>query len=330
MEINRLLNEIKNNAALSEDGHYKVVPLPDLSHKLGCSTNGHPKFFVKVSDAGGMVKNLNAEILSVEYDMLCDIIEGNKQVGSQRFTIITLHSDNEQLQKMFVDVFIMMLHTLPEYPTKLQLASKIENLLTIFSKLKRHSVHKLQGLWSEMLVIEQSIDPTTVAKAWHSSPESKYDFTIGGDKLEVKSTSGESRVHRFSLDQLNPTENSSLIVCSVIVRESAKDENGLSVFDLYDKLSSKIADDETRLHIYEVMANTLGSDFNAASKKFFDYISACDSLALFEGDDIPKIEKSLIPELITEVKFSANLSYLADIRNKGYNRDNNTLFLALY
>ena len=330
MIATQLYDEIQKFACSNFDNRYKVISLPGLPHKLGSSEDGFPKFFVVSSGNSGLIHNLNAEILSVEYDMLCNIVEENKEIDNQRFTIITLRSDNEQLQKMFIDVFLMMLQMMPAKPTNLMIASKVESLLSIFSKLKRRPVHKLQGLWAELLLIEQSKDPVTVAKAWHSQPESKYDFTMGRDKVEVKSTSSEQRVHRFALDQLNPSENSRLLICSIIVRESGKDANGLSVYDLYDSISMRIADNEVRMHVYDVMAETLGSDFYSARKKFFDYSEACDSLALFEHIDVPKIDKTYIPELVSDVKFCSNLSYLTDAREKDFDREDSTLFFALY
>lgn len=330
MVAKELFEEIQNFATCSEEQRYRVVALPNMLHKLGCSEDGFPKFFVVSSDNGSMMHNLNAELLSVEYNMLCNIVEGDEHIDNQRFTIITLRSDNEQLQKMFVDVFIMMLESMSQRPTNMAIASKIESLLSIFSKLKRKPIHKLQGLWAEMLVIEQSKDPVTVARAWHSQLESKYDFTMGKDKLEVKSTSSENRVHRFSLDQLNPSESSRLLVCSIIVRESAKDANGLSVYDLYDSIAMKISDNEIRMHVYDVMVATLGTDFYVARKKYFDYSEACDNLALYEHTDIPKIDKANIPEHVSDVKFSSDLSHLTDARNKNFNREDSTLFYALY
>ena len=330
MIARELFEEIQEFAAISNENRYRVVALPDQLHKLGCSEDGFPKFFLVTSDNTSMMHNLNAELLSVEYNMPCNIVEKDVQIDNQRFTIITLRSDNEQLQKMFVDVFMMMLSMMPKKPSNILIASKIESLLSIFSKLKRKPVHKLQGLWAELLVIERSKDSLTIAKAWHSQPESKYDFTMGRDKVEVKSTSSENRIHRFSLDQLNPSDSSRLLVCSTIVRESSKDENGLSVYDLYDSISMKISDSEVRLHVYDVMMETLGSDFYIARKKYFDYSEACDSLSLFVHTDIPKIEKSCIPELVSEVRFSADLSHLIDARDKGFDREDSSLFYALY
>lgn len=330
MSAMKLFEEMKNIAVVSDEKRYTVLSLPDMPHKLGCSEEGFPKFFVMASEVNSMMRNLIAELLSVEYDTLCNIVEGGVQIDNIRFTIITLRSENELLQNTFIDIFQMMLKMLPPKPTNLMIASKVESLLSIFSKLKKRPIHKLQGLWAELLVIEQSADPSIVAKAWHSTPESKYDFTMGRDKVEVKSTSGENRVHRFALDQLNPTANSRLLVCSIITRESAKDEKGLSVFDLYDCIDHKISSDEIRLHVYNVMIETLGSDFYTAKKKCFDYSTACDSLSLFDHTDIPKINKTYIPEHVTDVKFSACLSHLTDARDKGFDREDSTLFHALY
>ena len=330
MLAEELFRQFQNSVEPSSDNRFRVISLPDMLHKLSCSEEGYPKFFVETSDHSAMMHNLNAELLSVEYDMPCNIIEGDQVIDNVRYTIITLQSSEETLQRMFLDVFLMMLRSIPPKPTNPLIASKIETLLSIFAKLRKKPLHKLQGLWAELLVIEQSKDPMTTARAWHSLPESKYDFTMGRDKIEVKSTMNEQRIHRFSNAQLNPLGDSRLLVASVIVRESAKDQNGLSVFDLYDCIALKINSDSVRMHVYEVIADTLGNEYNNGRKKFFDFSEACDSLAFFDHIDVPKIDSDAIPDLVTEVKFNSNLSHLTDVREKGYDRGDSTLFNALY
>ena len=325
----QLYETIKRFSETTIENRYHVLSLPGKLHKLGVSEEGFPKFFVVASD-NNLMQNLNAELLSVEYNVLCNIIDEDTVFDDQHFTIITLRSDNEQLQRMFIDVFLMMLDSLPQNPSNIQIASKVENLLSIFAKLKRRPIHKIQGLWAELLLIEQSNNPTTVARAWHSVPNSKYDFTMGGDKVEVKSTRSENRSHQFSLDQLNPSINSRLLICSVIVRESALAETGLSVFDLYNRITQKVSDSEVRIHISEVIADTLGSDFYIAQEKHFDYIEGCDRLALYDYTSVPKISRDSVPEHISEVRFTADLSHLEDIREVGYNRSNSDLFNAIY
>lgn len=325
----QLYDTIRKFSEKTIENRYHVVSLPGKRHKLGISEEGFPKFFVVTSD-NNLMQNLNAELLSVEYNVLCNIIDEGTVFDDQHFTIITLRSDNEQLHKMFIDVFLVMLDSLPQEPSNIQIASKVENLLSIFAKLKRRPIHKIQGLWAELLLIEQSKEPTTVACAWHALPDSKYDFTMGGDKVEVKSTSSEERKHHFSLDQLNPSPNSRLLICSVIVRESALAENGLSVFDLYDRIIQKVSDSNVRIHISEVIADTLGSDFYAAQQKHFDYIEGCDRLALFDYNEVPKIFRDSVPEHVSEVRFTADLTHLKDVRIVGYDKSDSDLYNAIY
>ncbi len=316
-------------AEVASEERYHVCSLQGQLHKLGASGDGYPKFFVVVSDHK-MMQNINAEMLSVEYNMLCNIIEEDVVLDNQCFTIITLRSDNDQLKKIFIEIFTIMLATLPPKPTNIMLAMRVESLISIFAKLKKRPIHELQGLWAELLLIDQSINPLTVAKAWHSDPKSKYDFTMGSDKVEVKSTRSEQRVHRFSLDQLNPTTSSKLLICSIVVRESAKSDGGLSVFDLYEKICLRITDSETRMHLYNVILDTLGNEFFSAQKKFFDYYEACDRLAFYNYEDVPKIESSMVPEHVTGIKFNSDLSHLKDIKETNFTIGNSELYNALF
>lgn len=324
-----LYNQIRKFSETTTENRYHVISLPNKLHKLGVSEEGFPKFFVDTND-NNLMQNLNAELLSVEYNVLCNIIEGEEIMDDHYFAIITLRSENEQFQKMFIDVFLMMLDTLPVKPSNIALASKIESLLSIFAKLKKHPVHKLQGLWAELFMIDHSKNPTVVARSWHSTPNSKYDFNLGGDKVEVKSTQSENRVHHFSLDQLNPSPNSKLLICSVIVREAAKGNNGLSVFDLYDKIIPRINDSEIRMRLSEIITETLGCDFYIAQKKYFDYVEASDRMAFFNYVDVPKIAKEDVPQHVTEVRFSSDLTHLKDVREENYDKEGSELLNSLF
>lgn len=293
---------------------FNVQPITRTKHKIGASAEGYPMFFVATSDNDDLVQNLNAELLSVNYNVHCKIIENDVIIDNVVFSIIVLRSKDSNLQSLFIEFFRLFLSDNSELTT-VQLGIKIEGLMDIFASLKKAPVHKLQGLWSELLLIETSNNPTVLAKAWHSSPESKYDFTYGRDKIEVKSTSSEKRIHHFSLDQLNPSENSRLIVASVVVRESAKGENGLSINDLYERICTKISDIDIQVHVYTVIVSTLGRDFAKANDKFFDYIGGFDSVKFCDYKTISKIDKKYIPELVSDVKFSSDMTTLDDVRN---------------
>lgn len=326
MKIDSLLQSFTESINTFADGDkYNVLSIEGMKHKIGKSSEGYPKVFVNTLPTKAILHNLNGELFSVEYNIQCSLVDDRGEVADAVFSIITLRSTDEYLRKIFFDVFTMMLLTLPELPNDMEMAMKIEGLLSIFAALKRKPIHKIQGLWAELLVIERSADPYVIAKAWHNSPGSKYDFTMGADKIEVKSTSSEERIHKFSLDQLNPTESSNLLIASVIVRESAKDDNGLSISDMYNKICKRISDIDIRMHVYSVITSTLGDEYEKASEVCFDYSSGKDSLSYFDYKDVPKIDKKYVPAFVSAVKFDSNLEHVDNINKKGMTFEKDTL-----
>ncbi len=311
---------------------FDVVNLPNMPHKLGVSSEGFPKFFVVTNNSVSSTQNIVREMLSVEYNLPCSIIENGNLIQKNNFSIITLRTLEKNLQAYFIDIFIMMLQKLPTEPSKRELSVEVENLIAIFSALNKPPRQKVQGLWAELLVIERSLHPETLINVWHNSPTAKYDFTMGRDKIEVKSTSAEERIHHFSLDQLNPSPNSRLLIASVIVRESGQGLGGLSVRNLYERICTRVTVVNARLQLYSVMAETIGSDLAKLENTFFDYTEASDTLAFFNAADVPHIDKDTVPPFVSEVKFTSNLSHLIDIQNADseFDRSNSPLYKSLF
>lgn len=332
MEIKQIINEFHSlESTTYKDNTYNVISLFNLSHKLGASKEHYPMFFIGTNDAPNNIPNTIRELLSVEYDMECTINEVNGNSLLRKFAIITLRSSDEYLQSYFIEIFTMMLMKMPQQPSKQELSIEVERLVTIFSALTATPRKKIQGLWAELLVIERSLDPQALINAWHSIPSSKYDFTLGRDKIEVKSTSSEERVHRFSLDQLNPSPNSRLLIASVTVRESGKSLNGLSVRDLYDRICNRLQNLEAKIRLYTIIAQTLGNNINKIDSLFFDYITASDTLAFYDYQMIPRILKKDVPPNISEVKFVCNLTKLKDITaSNSFDKNESKLFNSLF
>lgn len=306
-------NDIQNSCV--QQDRFTVVAIPGMPHRLGRSQEGYPKFFVHTNSSPSTVQNVIREILSVEYNVPCELVDNDGKRQKDNYSIITLRTQEKALQAYFIEIFTMMLNKMPHTPSRRELSIEVENLITIFSALSNPPKKKIQGLWSELLVIEQSSHPETLINAWHSSPTAKYDFTMGRDKVEVKSTSSEERIHKFSLDQLNPSPNSRLIVASTIVRESAEAEDGLSVKGLYNKICERVTAINSRLRLYTVIAETIGTDLAKLESVYFDYTSAVDYLGYYDSKEIPHIDKANVPEFVTDVKFASNLSHLTDVRN---------------
>lgn len=298
-----------------EGCEFTVIPLEGTMHKVGVSAEGYPKFFVFTNDTASSTKNTTLEILSVEYNLSCTFVDENRTKTPHNYTVITLRSLDETLQSEFIDIVLLMLQRLPEIPSRHDIAIEVENLISIFSAIACPPRKQIQGLWAELLVIERSVSPLILINAWHDSPSSKYDFTLGRDKVEVKSTSGEERKHHFSLDQLNPSRNSRLLIASVIVRESGHGNGGMSVNELYAKICEKVSSVNARLHLYRVIVETIGSDIHKIDDTFFDYVEASDTLRFYDANEVPGIRKDGIMQGVSSVGFSSDLTGIVDVQS---------------
>lgn len=316
-QVNTLFSRFQRlSKQTAEDGRYTVITIENLPHKLGVTKEGFPMFFVRTNSSVSSVQNIIRKMLSVEHNASCRLIQddGTEQEGT--FSIITLHSVYTPLQSYFVDIFSMMLCKLQQIPSNRELSVEVENLIAIFDALTNPPKKKIQGLWAELLVIEQSTRPETLINAWHSSPTDKYDFTMGKDKIEVKSTSSEERIHKFVLDQLNPSPNSSLLIASTVVRESGPAAEGLSVKGLCDKIRDKVSAVDCQLRLFTIIAETIGKDIAQLESIYYDYTTAVDFLEFYDYHDIPSIQKDKVPPLVSEVRFSSNLNGLLDVRKE--------------
>lgn len=304
----------------AEDVSYKVLSLEGFEHKVGKSSEGFPMFFVCVKDSTTMSPDIVREFLSVRYHQFCRI-ETEEGVIEKSYAIITLTSQEWALQASFLDIMLLTIQNMRSTPTRKELAVRVENLITIFSALVNPPVKKMQGLWGELFVIEQSRYPEALIGAWHSSPKAKFDFTSGCYKIEVKTTSGENRLHTFSLDQLNPSPSSKLLVASIRVRESGKGNGGLSIRDLMNRINQKAGGVKEQLHIYEIVAQTIGNSITKLEDVCFDYSEACDSLKYFWAQDIPHIKKKDVPPMVTGVKFTSDLTDVPSAFDKELSED---------
>ena len=316
----------------TEDKKYEIIPILGTNHKLGVSKEGYPKFFVCTNGTASSTPNTTLDILSVEYNLSCTLVDDNDTKELCQYTVITLRSVEQTLQEDFFDIVIMMLGRITSIPSKREIAIEVENLIAIFSAMTCPPRKKIQGLWAELLVIERSYLPETLIMAWHESPTAKHDFTMGRDKIEVKSTSSETRIHHFSLDQLCPSSHSRVVVASTIVRESAQSSDGLSVRDLYDKICSRVNSIDARMHMMKVIAETIGSDIHRINDIFFDYVEACDTLRYYDSKNVPGVDKEGVDPGVTGVGFNSNLSGVLDIQspNSAFNRGESLLYNSLY
>ena len=221
-------------------------------------------------------------------------------------------------------IVFVLLKNLSEKPLLKELKIEIEKLINLFTKFSKPALKTIQGLWAELLIIEQSKNPDYLIKSWHNSTSDKYDFNDGNDKIEVKSTTKSRRIHNFSLEQLIPNAKSKLIISSILTIETG---TGTSVFDLVELIESKLKDQNLIYRINEIVASTLGKDFEKVFDIYFDYKFSVDSIQHYDSVDIPTINISSIPSNILNVRFDCDLT---DVRTSNKKRIKSKLHNSMF
>lgn len=310
--IFNIFQELREQSLNETDG-FKVATLPLVKrHKIGISSNGQPMFFIECNNSAKSESlDINLEFISVQFNRECQLFSNNKKNMKGNYTIISLKTDSIDLQEYFLEIVYVVIKKLQDIPSFRELKIEVDKLINLFSKFSKPPTKTIQGLWAELLVIEQSKNVDYLIKAWHNSVVDKFDFNDGTDKIEVKSTAKSKRIHSFSIEQLNPNKNSNLLIASVFTVETGIGKN---VFDLITLIERKLKDKNLLFRINEILAQTLGKDFEKTFEIFFDYQLAVDTLQFYDNQNIPKIDINSIPKAITNVRFDCDLTNVKAIK----------------
>lgn len=310
--IFKIFQNLKNETPSKTDG-FIIANLPKIkNHKIGLSSDGLPLFFIKCeNETNEKALDYNLESISIQFNQKCQLLSNDKKVADGIYTIIALKTDSIDLQEYFLNILYFVLLKLPALANLKKLKIEVEKLISLFNKFSRLPTKTIQGLWAELLVIEQSSNPEYLIKAWHFSSTDKFDFNDGIDKIEVKSTAKSRRIHSFSMEQLNPNKNSKLIIASLFVVETGK---GKTILDLVKLIDEKVKNKEVLFRINEVLLDTLGRDFEKTFEHYFDYQLAIDSLAFFDSEIVPKIDASSIKQEISNIHFDCDLSKIQETK----------------
>lgn len=287
---------------LNNNDSYHVIPIKEGSaHRLGCSEDGFPIFFVECSDKK-KTNDVHLDLIDVRFNCQCKLNSSeNTDSAPHTYCLVELKSHKKDFTKYFLEVFCIVLDKLPNCPTTSQLHEEVSKLVQLFMGSATYSAASLQGLWAEMLVIEQSAQPDYLINAWHESTSDKYDFNDGIDKIEVKSTVKESRIHQFALEQLNPNDGSRLLIASVYVTKTGVGKN---LFDIEDSIISRLQNSESVEKLKMMIIKILGEHIDDVKNIFFDYTQAVDSLKFFNYKDVPAINIANVPAGVANVHLS--------------------------
>jgi hypothetical protein len=305
-----------------ESGGFQVHDLPYMPiHKIGRSDEGFPMFFILNEQSFNKIVDKSLAMIHVQYNKEC-LLYRNDQQSSGNYTVITLRSADIEIQAYFIEIIWLALQKLPAVPSVEDIRTQINSIVGLFSRFSGLPKKAIQGVWAELVLIESGRDVDYLVNSWHSSVYSKFDFNDGTDKIEVKSTLRDRRIHKFSLSQLLKNASSNLTIASIMTAETGI---GTNIFDLREMILLKLSDKNLIGCVDEMLAMTLGKDIERAGECFFDLSMARDSMLFYSSDSVPAIH-SEIPIEITNISFDCDLS---GIEPTSYQSENSRLFQSI-
>jgi len=204
----------------------------------------------------------------------------------------------------FFTLTVPFLRALGSNPSSVQVGATIDAIVQLFRALMQPPRNSIQGLWAELYLITQARDSKAMVAAWHATPDERYDFAVGNQRIEVKCALGRERRHHFSLEQLTPPQGGGVYVASVCTEPSG---GGTSIADFLNALRPQLKNDAPlQLRLESMVSNTLGRVFVEGLSTSFDLELADQTLGYYPVDSIPR-PPGPMPFEVTNVQFVANV-----------------------
>jgi len=308
LNLIRLFNALQplSNMA-SDDARFSAMPIPSYNrHRLGKDAQGAPSLLIAVTNLPGDAypPPTALEHLTVQHDVACRVRRTDGGHDESRFTIVRCVGDDPALHTHFLRIAETVVAMLGSHPSARDVTRAIDQLVELFRAMSETPRKSVQGLWAELLLLALAPDPAVAVGAWHATPEDRYDFNMGSQRIEVKSTANRIRAHQFSLDQLSAPVGTSVLIASLFVERAGA---GQTVGDLLGEVREKVSGSPNLLlHLDQIVSLTLGSSWQVAASARFDRELAEGTLAYFESSDVPTVSLP-VPTQVSAVHFTSNL-----------------------
>ena len=283
---------------------FSAAPVSGAVHRIAKDPKGSPALLISTAPGHNRNARIRLEHLDVQHSVRCRITTESRDTEEGIFTVVRCHDADEELARYFLRAIDPVLRILGPTPSASAVSRVISGLVELFRALVQPPVKSVSGLWAELLLIRTSGEPPALLAAWHISPDDKYDFNAGSQRIEVKSSSQRERAHYFSLEQLTPPTGCGLVIASLFVERAGA---GTSLGELIDEIRVLVsARPELETRLDRVVASTLGSALRSSLSERFDRELAVESLQFYDQEVVPTIQIPL-PWGVSEVHFKADL-----------------------
>ena len=160
------------------------------------------------------------------------------------------------------------------------------------------------GVFGELLslcYLYESGFPEILNK-YHNDFFSKHDIEISSSvRLEVKTTTGDKRIHHFRHDQIC-RKDIDVYVLSVLLEAS---QEGLTLYDLFMRVIGMVMDPDKKFALKKLMVRCAVSEEDKGLS--FSESLAYSKIRIFDGKVLPKI-KDEIPNGVSAIEYDVDCS----------------------
>ncbi len=313
-DLSKLLESLLPATRSSKGIVYSVEAVrPSDCAFIGNDENGNAVAIIVCEDSlQSDLPDLRLEHFTVDPNRFCIVSSDNSRLKREgRFCTLTFTSPDQTLRNLFLRLLVALVEDLPSVPTKIQVMSRISQIVDLFTAMKSPPQKSLIGIWGELIILDLATDKATALSAWHDKNSETCDFVSGNTGLEVKCTTRERRIHRFSLEQVTPTNiPESTFVASMLTR--ATDE-GMSVSDLANRVREKISERKLILKLDRAIYSALGTSWVEADQSKFDLDLTFKTLKYYNVADLPK-PTGTMPPGVSNLRFDCNLEIVQPLK----------------
>lgn len=308
LNLIELFQSVEPIATSDSDNRFSAVPISGYEpHRLGKDALSRPLLLISILNVRNQSQHtpIVLEHLRVQHNLTCRVSRSDGTFEEGVFTVVRCTGEDAILHDYFLKVMSTIIISIGDRSTQSDVVYAMNQLIELFRAMTKPPQKSLQGLWAELFLISESHQPDVLIQAWHVVPEDRYDFAMDNQRIEVKSFSGNLRLHYFSLEQLHPPEGVKALVASMSVERS---QAGVSIADLREKIQVRLGSNlDSLLHIDSIVALTLGDAWHQASDVRFDERLAEESLVFYETSKIPSVNPNL-PTGVSGVRFRSDLT----------------------
>lgn len=283
------------------DGSMKVNEVEGLEGvRLGVDSSGCA--VILPPDLSSDAQNQELEHIVANPRVAFDV-DRESDVEVEEVSMVMTKSHDDWLIETFLGLIGILLDSAVSEGRLDGAHSFVQDLVSLFRSMTQPGRKEAQGLWAELFLIDRSASVDTALAAWHSKPNDRFDFALGAERVEVKSTTGP-RIHRFSHAQLTVNNIVTVTVASFVLDHDAE---GSCCADLVESIVARCNDDMLKKQLLCQVVETLGDGWRSQTSVRFDVDLADQNLRFFAIEDIPRITSPLPPNVV-------DVSYRSDLQ----------------